>query len=133
LQLSISQSLADPDTTTLICGCTLGHGADPVPENLTLVKNLKTENILAAAKLVSEATCVSSGIEIDEKVQVLASIVEEETVDDGRVAALIEGFQKFFKTHENCDEQAVFGYFNETVAGVYIGDLVGRGTIISSL
>lgn len=133
LQLSVSQSLSDPDTTTLIRGCTLDNGAIAVPENLTAVENPKTQNTLALAKLESEATCVSSGIETGDKVQLFASGSEKEKEEDGRAAALIKGFQEFFKTHENCDEKFVFGYFNETVAAVYIGDRLGKGTVESSL
>jgi LysM repeat protein len=106
-----------------------------VPENLTAVENPKTTNALAIAKLETEATCVTSGVEVSDKVQLFAGGAEqeEEEEDNGRAAALIKGMQDFFSTHENCDERFVFGYYNDTVAGVYIGDSLGKGTIQSSL
>lgn len=133
LQLSVSQSLDDLGATTLIRSCTLGEGGVSVPENLTTVENPKITNALAIAKLETEATCVTSGVEVSDKVQLFASSTEQEEEDNGRAVALIKGMQDFFSTHENCDERFVFGYYNNTVAGVYIGDRLGKGTIQSSL
>jgi len=133
LQLSVSQSLNDSDATTLIRSCTLGEGGISVPENLATVENPKTTNALAISKRETEATCVASGVETSHKVQLFASGTEQEQEDNGRASTLIKGMQDFFSIRENCDEQFVFGYYNETVAGVYIGDGLGKDTIQSSL
>lgn len=134
LQLSISQRLEDAGATTLIRACTLGQESTAVPENLAVVPNPKTENTLAIANLKSEGTCISTGIEAADKVQLFAAGVSRDgKPDEGRATALIQGMKDYFSTHENCDEKFVFGYFNETVAGVYIGNQLGKGTVESSL
>src|SRR5690242_6440377 len=96
------------------------------------VENPKTQNALAVVKLASEPSCVSPGTETSDKVQLFTDGPQGEDNND-RAVTLLKGMQEFFDAQENCDEQFVFAYFNETVAGVYIGRGLGKGTVKSSL
>jgi hypothetical protein len=134
LQLSVSQSLSDPEATILIRSCTLSNGSAPAPKmSDTFVENLKKDIAVAAAKLSSEPACLSSGVETEDTVQLFADHSQEVAGDSAQIAALLRGIREFFDAHDNCDEQFVFAYYNETVAGVYIGSHLGKGTVHSSL
>jgi LysM repeat protein len=128
----VSQPLNDPDTTTLIRSCTLSGELTSGLVAETTVENPKTQNALAVAKLASEPSCVSPGTATSDKVQLLTGGPEEND-ENVRAVSLLKGMQEFFDVQENCDEQFVFAYFNETVTGAYIGRGLGKGTIKSSL
>jgi hypothetical protein len=133
LQLSVSQSLNDPGATTLIRACTLGNSSVPVPKNDTIIDNPKKEIALASARLNSEPACLSDGVATEAKVQSFFGGNEKELGNSAHATALLRGIQDFFGAKDNCDEQFVFAYYNETVAGAYIGSQLGKGTVPSSL
>jgi hypothetical protein len=134
LQLSVSHSLSDPEVSTLIRSCTLRNDSSPAPRTSdTVVENPKKDIALAAARLSSEPACISSGVKTEEKVQFFTAGSQGDTENSAQIAALLPGIRDFFDTHDNCDEQFVFAYYNDTVAGVYIGSHLGKGTAHSSL
>jgi hypothetical protein len=108
LQLSVSQSLGDPQDTTLIRGCTLGNDPQLSPKNNTVVDNPKKEIALAAARLNNEPACLSSGIATKEEVQSFMHVSQERNGNRDQVTAMLRGIQEFFGAQDNCDEQFVF-------------------------
>jgi hypothetical protein len=130
LQVPILQQLSDGGTTTLIRSCTLGEASATVTET---IQNPKKENSLAIAKLQHEPSCISRGSEIGDRVQLYTSRDTKQKDGGERASALLKGIQMFFTQQENCDEHFIFAYYNETLAGVYMGGLIGRETIVTSL
>ncbi|KAH8692466.1 glycoside hydrolase family 18 protein [Phaeosphaeriaceae sp. PMI808] len=135
LQIPVSLPLGDT-VTTLIRGCTLSADSAPASEvsgARLVIDNPKKENVLSSARMSSEASCVSAGVEVVEKVQLFTSRNEIGERGSHRSPMLFKGIQQFFDMQDNCDEQFVFAYYNETVAGVYIGSHLGKGTVNSTL
>ncbi|RYO75901.1 hypothetical protein DL762_009870 [Monosporascus cannonballus] len=137
LQFSVSHPLDDPDTTVLIRSCTLrsvsiadnnaGVAATGVP-----VENPKKSEELLDASLDIAPACAVTGKELQEKLALLASGSGGKG-SGGEVASLLEGMRKFFSAEDNCDENFLFAYYRQTVAGVYIGAGLGKPTIGSAM
>jgi LysM repeat protein len=98
-----------------------------------VVENPKKDIALSAAKLSSEPACLSSGSATGERVQLFTGGSQEQTHNFDQATTLLRGIREFFDEQANCDEQFVFAYYNETVAGVYIGSKLGKGTVHSTL
>lgn len=131
--MPISGSLSDPQTVTLIRSCTLDDDPALSPKSDNVAENPKKEIALAAARLESEPACLSSGVATKEKVQSFMSDRQEENGNSEQAIALLRGIEEYFGAQDNCDERFVFAYYNDTVAGVYIGSHIGKGSVQSSL
>lgn len=135
LQFSVSQPLNDAQASTLIRSCTLGELSASIASTVTPdeVPNPKKDKNLTITPLDSAAACLSSGIEVSEKVELFTSGHAEDATETKRVLALLDGMQDFFGADDNCDESFAFAYHNEFVVGVYVGSHLGRSSIQSSL
>lgn len=94
-----------------------------------MVSNSKKEIPLAAARLASAPSCVSDGVEVADKVELYTNSDEQGEERNDRATTLLQGLHEFFEEQENCDEQFIFAYHNETVAGIYTGSQLGKGTV----
>lgn len=97
-----------------------------------MVDNPKKEIALAAARLETEPACISSGVATGEQVQSFSGSQKGDG-DSDKAVSILRGIQKFFGAQDNCDESFIFAHYNDTLAGVYIGSQLGKGTAESSV
>ncbi|KAI1804250.1 carbohydrate-binding module family 24 protein [Daldinia bambusicola] len=137
LQFSISQLLDDPSSTVLIRSCTLG----PVSavSNITAqsatgtqIENPKKDIELLDASLDIASACTVTGTEIRSNLKLLSSRKNSKE-DPNEALSLLEGMQDFFDHGDNCDENFLFAYYKQTVAGVYTGPGLTKPTVGSVL
>lgn len=155
LGAGIAQLVDDPKSNILIRACTLVQGSSSssnskrnigahvgpvstsVPasvEELEPVENPKKSEDLILSSLAVAPACVVNGTEANGTTpRVSHDGGDGNGGNSKRIAGLLQGLGAFFATPDNCDENILFAYHNRTVAGVYIGDGLGKPTIASAL
>lgn len=143
LQFSVGQPLDDSSTTTVIRSCTFGHveaaNGDEKGWSLPQAKGLnqkvpnpKTSDSLFEKPIDTAPACISASVEKKAKLEIAMQIhhgnQQESSIDN-----LIMGLTEYFASRDNCDEGFAFAYFNQSVAGLYIGDGLDKKTAISAL
>ena len=127
LQFSVTQPLDDPKSTVLIRSCTLGSQ----PANLTtagsVLENPKKSNNLFSKNLDTARACVAAGSETRDVLELISSSGENGVGSE--VATLLESMQEYFEVRDNCDENFLFAYHKQTVAGIYVGESIGKPTV----
>ena len=137
LQFSVTQPLDDPATAVLIRACTLPPGSKPAAKVKVpvLSENPKKSPSLYASSLDTAKACFSSGTTVKAKLDLLTAAEAQAgaaaTADN--VLGTLKGLRKFFEAQDNCDEKFAFAYHNQTVAGIYIGEDLGKFTVASAL
>ncbi|PGG99158.1 hypothetical protein GX51_06417 [Blastomyces parvus] len=137
LQFSITEPLDDPTSNILIRSCTLGsRQAVPAAER-SMRKNPPRSNNHVQRSLDPASACAAAVTEEDHKLQVLTGDTTTTSTDsitgDDDVSILLEGMRKFFNAQDNCDKNFLFSYYKRMVAGIYIGDGLGKPTVASVL
>ncbi|PVH92114.1 glycoside hydrolase family 18 protein [Periconia macrospinosa] len=134
IQLSLASPLDDPRATLLIRSCTLGKQQSEAEMSLKSAKNPKKDEGLFDPGLETAPACLASGAEVTRDANVF--LEDKKRANSTEVDEILEGMQKFFEVKDNCDESAVFSYYKNTVASVYVGSDYGKTTassIISAL
>ncbi|GIZ37972.1 hypothetical protein CKM354_000139900 [Cercospora kikuchii] len=133
LQLSVSTSLDDPNSTPLIRSCSLKAGSSPntAAEHRVKVENPKTAGSLFAPGVVTASACRHNGTASGRSVNIRGSGSVRK--NHREIADILNGMKTFFSTPDNCDESFVFASSNDTSAGVYIGKELGKTTATSTL
>ncbi|KAF5023085.1 hypothetical protein F66182_4842 [Fusarium sp. NRRL 66182] len=132
LQLSVSQPVDQSDSTIVIRSCTFGSNTTSIkkasPEKMENPK--KSAKLFQGGSLKTAAACAVDG----EPAGVKLELGESGNKTDGaRILGVLQGVQKFFQAKDNCDENFLFAYHQQTVAGVYIGAGLGKPTIESAV
>ncbi|CZS72048.1 unnamed protein product [Fusarium graminearum] len=137
LQFPVSQPLDDPSSTILIRACTLGSHPSLLvaTADKEQVKNPKKDGELSdGGSLKLAPACMIDGEPTTSKLKAGYSDSDRSTeTDHHRTVALLESMVGFFKSKDNCDENFLFAYHNNSVAGVYIGSSLGKPTAQSGL
>ncbi|KAK2036421.1 glycoside hydrolase family 18 protein [Colletotrichum somersetense] len=152
LQFSPTQPLDDPSTNVLIRGCTFGGlgGGEPItsPGNINSsfatteaarmanetaagMENPKKSDTLFQSSLDRAPACVVPGEEIIKTLPVAttSSADGDGASNVGNATRLLEAMATYFNATDNCDETFLFGYYKQTVAGIYIGSSLGKLTV----
>ena len=135
LQFSISQPLQNPESDIVIRACTLD-----VPSALTgdsdgststrPMENPKKDPGLFQASLEVAPACAVNGAETQDTLDVAHGGGQGGQSENA--SRLLKGMGTFFATRDNCDENVLFAYYNQTVAGLYIGSGLGKPTVKST-
>lgn len=132
LQFSITQPLDDPASNILIRSCTLGSASTAAQSNDTvLAENPKKSTGLYQPGLDTAAACTATGVEVQDKLQL--SITSGGNGNADQLTSLLDGMQQYFDHADNCNENFLFAYHQQTVAAVYIGSSLGKSTVESAL
>ncbi|KAF7555882.1 hypothetical protein G7Z17_g1807 [Cylindrodendrum hubeiense] len=90
----------------------------------------KSPKLFQGGSLKTAAACSVDGDPVNVTLALRASSAK---ADGAKVANLLHGIQRFFETRDNCDENFLFAYHQNTVASVYIGTGLGKPTIKSAI
>ncbi|KAK2616535.1 hypothetical protein QQS21_000578 [Conoideocrella luteorostrata] len=138
LQFSVSQPLSDPQSNIIIRSCTLNpaeHGSimASAAEAASIVENPKKldESAKYGGLESTSVACSTSGMQLPGKIEVVTST--RKTPNSSDAVDLLKGMRQFFAAKDNCDEKFLFGYHNQFVAGVYIGEHITKSTADSAL
>ncbi|EHK96459.1 putative Killer toxin subunits alpha/beta [Glarea lozoyensis 74030] len=131
----------DPTTNVLIRSCTLTTSSPGVNSrifsggdvNLTNVDNPKKSNRLSRVRLGSTSACSSTGTQVPEVLEIQASGGGSRNDTSDEIAGVLLGFQKYFITRDNCDENFAFAFYGQTVASIYIGSDLAKPTALSAI
>ncbi|KAF5606321.1 glycoside hydrolase family 18 [Fusarium subglutinans] len=132
LQLSVSQPVDQPGSTVIIRSCTYGpNSTNFMAASQSSVDNpKKSSKLYQGGSLRTAAACAIDGEPSD--VQLLLDESGDKT-DGSRVLKLLEGLRKFFELQDNCDENFLFSYHQQTIAGIFIGNGLGKPTAKSAI
>lgn len=148
LQTSISQPLQDPRSNVVIRACALDvatssalTAADPddslsststsTSTSTRPMENPKKDPGLFQASLKVAPACFVDGTEAQDKLAVARGGGQGGQPE--HASRLLEGMATYFATRDNCDENILFAYYNQTVAGLYIGSGLGKPTVPSAI
>lgn len=141
LQTSVNHPADDLRFPVLIHACSLKPG--PVPESVTkavaVMQNPKTSTNLTQRGIDTAQACFSGGIPSKQSLQLFNSLGSSDSNPGQRTTMTpslekpLEGLDTFFSAKDNCDESFAFAYHNGTIAGLYIGDRLGKATVSSAL
>jgi hypothetical protein len=132
LKFSITQPLDDPSSNILIRSCTLESRGDTTLSSAVPIENPKKVNNWLPGSLRSAQACTTTGKEVEDELRIGRSSDRQKNADNEPLG-LLEGMQKFFNAEDNCDENLLFAYHNQTVATIYIGSSLGKTTVKSAL
>jgi hypothetical protein len=132
LKLSITQPLDDPSSNILIRSCALESREDTTLSPVVPVENPKKVNNGLPGSLRSAQACAATGKEVEDELRIGRSTDSKKHADK-ELLGLLEGMQKFFNAQDNCNENLLFAYHNQTVATIYIGASLGKPTVKSAL
>jgi hypothetical protein len=142
LQFSVTQPLDDPASTVLIRTCMLNatsRAASTKPwsawsASTKAVANPKKSAKLFRGRLSSAPACLPLATETrGATIQVATSTNSTSKVAPEAIALLLEGMGSFFDARDNCDENFLFAWQNQTAAGLYIGPGLGKTTVASAI
>ncbi|KAK4156324.1 hypothetical protein C8A00DRAFT_41196 [Chaetomidium leptoderma] len=141
LQFSVTQPLDDPASTILIRSCALT--SRPASGNvsstyLEALENPKKSGSLFDARLDSAPACVAAMTEVQGNSAQVAVHVSTDGGTTGPaanhdVSGLLKGMETFFEARDNCDENFLFAWHQQTAASVYIGAALGKATAPSAI
>lgn len=131
LQFSVTQPLDDPKSTVLIRSCILGSQPANLSSAGSLLENPKKSNGLFVKSLDTARTCASAGSETRGVLELVSSSGGNGVGSE--VATLLESMQEYFEVRDNCDENFLFAYHKQTVAGIYVGESIGKPTVKSAI
>lgn len=142
-QLATTQNPSGPEDARLIRACTItssepvnGESSTPRNEDIyrSVIKNPKLAENAVASSIDNQPACAITGTQGNETLQVLT------TFDNGNPAAstsrqeyMIRNMQAYFREENNCNEMFLYAYYNNTVAGLYIGAGLGKPTVQTTL
>lgn len=116
MQLSVKESLTDPNSNILIRTCSLASGLRTQPVNKVTVENPKNAEDLCRSNLETTSACASVGTESQGELQL--STNSRDSRKHGDTITILDGMQTYFAAEDNCDENFLFAYNNGTVAGL---------------
>ncbi|OAL62501.1 hypothetical protein A7C99_7087 [Trichophyton rubrum] len=130
VQLSVTQPLDDLESTILLRTCTSSSNISHAFA-AKQINNPKKSEELYQRRLDTAPVCVTTGIEVQDRLKLaIGSNNERNSIHTTR---LLAGMEKFFSAKDNCDENFLFAYYNETAVGLYIGPGLGKPTAKSAL
>jgi hypothetical protein len=129
LDFSVAQPLGNSDTDVFIRSCKL-EAANATSIKSSIV-NPKTSSNILRRDTESTPSCSAVGSQVPTDLKVLSS--GKASGNSSEMTSLLRRMTPYFETKENCNEKFIFGYFNKTVAGVYIGAGLGKPTVASGL
>ncbi|KAF5659318.1 class V chitinase Chi100 [Fusarium denticulatum] len=120
----------DPSPISDINTCTYGpNSTNFMAASQSSVDNpKKSSKLYQGGSLRTAAACAIDGEPSD--VQLLLDESGDKT-DGSRVLKLLEGLRKFFELQDNCDENFLFSYYQQTIAGIFVGNGLGKLTVNS--
>ncbi|KAK4447349.1 hypothetical protein QBC34DRAFT_355211 [Podospora aff. communis PSN243] len=135
LSLSLNNLLSDPLAPVLIKACTLTP-TEPIPaavlETTTLDSNPKLDAETYITREVDTAkACFSNGLPTKHALQLFTG--KTTTSPSTTLQSALAGLTEYFSAPDNCDAKSIFTYHNGTVAGVYLGQNIGKTTLKSAL
>nr|QDJ94334.1 chitinase chiC1 [Cordyceps cicadae] len=143
LQLSISQALDDPQSTTLIRACSLAHLNEQRKSRALLQQNTLMENPKKMSMNAQDAAepkqlaCATNGTVTLGTASLQAFRSETQRASNKTSFAdtdtMLQGIAAFFANPDNCDERFVFGYRSGTAAAAFIGTGLGKRTMTALL
>jgi hypothetical protein len=74
------------------------------------MENPKKSRYFFQGSFVSMLTCTAIGTEVQDKLELAIS-------NGGEVASLLESMQEFFNDRDSCNNQFIFGYYNQALSG----------------
>ncbi|KAK4455203.1 hypothetical protein QBC34DRAFT_465261 [Podospora aff. communis PSN243] len=136
MQLSVYKPLDDALTDVVIHTCTLGEGGEMAPFKLKprhASKHRKRDPQLHTSPLEMAQACKNAGSPTDATVQVFSSgsTTGGGQAPDHEATILLQGIKAFFGAAENCNENFLFARLNHTIAGVFVGERIGKQTVDS--
>ncbi|KAF2226558.1 hypothetical protein BDZ85DRAFT_316064 [Elsinoe ampelina] len=142
LQFSVTVPISDAGNNALIRACSLTGQSDDaarglqnatggIPTMLVPVDNPKKAADLFPQDYQLPSACSSRGT--SQETTLRYAKFGDVATNVEAIMPLLDGIQAFFEEPDNCDERFVFAYNKGVIAGLAIGDYVGKSSVDSAL